>query len=279
MSAPHPLTPEQVTAFYDAHRTVRLYRTQLDGSPLPLLEAHLEAILHAAQRAPTDATAQLYSLIRLTRPEVRAQAAALTNNAHLATASEAFVVCADVRRTARVLEVSGRAAGHWPAVAVHFGLGDAVMAGTNLLTAAELLGYQGCWIGGVLNGLDGLLDLLKLPTGVLPFAALTIGLPAEAPPQRPRVPRPLVIHTNEYHDGTPEQLHEAVAVMNPIAARGDKPGDWARLLGAYFGVGGGMEGREPHLVAALKRQGLWAGGEEEGTWRPAQPEPTGENAG
>ncbi|MBZ9712664.1 nitroreductase family protein [Deinococcus multiflagellatus] len=259
MSAPHPLTPEQVTAFYDAHRTVRQYETHPDGSPLPLPAAHLEAILHAAQRAPTDATAQLYSLIRLTRPEVRARMAELTTNAHIAAASEAFVVCADVRRTGRVLETGGRTPGHWPAIAVHFGIGDAVMAGTNLLTAAELLGYQGCWIGGVLNGLDGILDLLKLPPGVLPFAGLTVGRPAETPPQRPRVPRPLVIHTDEYRDGTEAELQEAVAIMNPIAARGGKPGDWVRLLNAYFGAGGSMEAREVHLVAALKRQGLWAG--------------------
>ncbi|PTA69099.1 nitroreductase family protein [Deinococcus arcticus] len=259
MSAPHPLTPPQVTAFYDAHRTVRQYETQPDGSPLPLPPGHLDVLLHAAQRAPTDATAQLYSLIRLTRPAVRARMAELTTNAHMATASEAFVVCADVRRTAQVLAASGRAPGHWPAIAVHFGLGDAVMAGTNLLTAAELLGYQGCWIGGVLNGLGGILDLLKLPPGVLPFAGLTVGRPAETPPQRPRVPRPLVVHTDEYRDGTEEELRAAVAVMNPIAARGDRPGDWARLLGAYFGAGGSMEGREAHLVAALKRQGLWAG--------------------
>ncbi|SMB92069.1 nitroreductase family protein [Deinococcus hopiensis] len=254
-------TPEEVRAFYDAHRTVRRYVTREDGSPLPLPPEHLEAILHAAQRAPTDATAQLYSLIRLTHPEVRARAAELTNNAHIATASEALTVCLDVRRTGQILGATGNHVGHWPAVAVHFGIGDAVMAGQNLLTAAEMLGYQGCWIGGVLNGLGGLLDLLELPQGVLPFAALTIGTPAEQPPLRPRVPRPLVVHEDRYRDGTPEELREAVELMNPIAARRDHPGDWARLLRAYWAPGGSMEGREPHLVAALKRQGLWAGEE------------------
>jgi len=252
-------TPEEVRAFYDAHRTVRQYVTREDGTPLPLPGDHLDAILHAAQRAPTDATAQLYSLIRLVSPVVRARVAELTTNVHIATASEAFVVCLDVRRVSRVLEVAGQMPGHWPAIAVHFGIGDAVMAGQNLLTAAEMLGYQGCWIGGVLNGLEGILDLLELPAGVLPFAALTVGLPAETPPLRPRVPRPLVVHQDRYRDGTDEELRHAVEVMNPIAARGDQPGDWARLLRMYWAPGGGMEKREPHLVAALKRQGLWAG--------------------
>ncbi|GGL12547.1 NADPH-dependent oxidoreductase [Deinococcus radiotolerans] len=253
--------PEDVRAFYDAHRTVRQYENHEDGTPLPLPDDHLDVILHAAQRAPTDATAQLYSLIRLTRPDVRARVADLSTNAHIATASEAFVVCADVRRVGRVLEVAGKQPGHWPAIAVHFGIGDAVMAGTNLLTAAEMLGYQGCWIGGVLNGLDGIIDELKLPQGVLPFAALTIGRPAEHAPYRPRVPRPLVIHTDEYHTGTDDEIRHATEVMNPIAARGGQPGDWARLLTMYFGQGGGMEKREPALVAALKRQGLWSGNE------------------
>lgn len=253
------LTAEQVTAFYDAHRTVRQYATQADGSPLPLPGDHLNAMLHAAQRAPTDATAQLYSFIRLVSPEVRGKVAVLTTNGHLSTASVAFVVCADVRRTRKILEANGKTPGHWPAIAVHFGIGDAVLAGQNLLNAAEMLGYQGCWIGGVMNGLLELIDLLKLPPGVLPFAALTIGKSAEDTPYRPRLPRPLVIHTDEYRDGTPEELRHATEIMKPIAARGDKPGDWARLLSAYFGLGGSMEKREPVLVEALKRQGLWAG--------------------
>ncbi|EYB68240.1 nitroreductase [Deinococcus phoenicis] len=254
-------TPGEVRAFYDAHRTVRHYVTREDGTPLPLPAEHLDAMLYAAQRAPTDATAQLYSLIRLVSPEVRARLAELTTNAHIATASEAFVVCLDVRRVGRVLEVAGQGVGHWPAIAVHFGIGDAVLAGQNLLTAAEMLGYQGCWIGGVLNGLEGILDVLELPAGVLPFAALTIGTPAEQPLLRPRVPRPLVVHEDRYRDGTEEELRYAIEVMNPIAARGDKPGDWVRLLRAYFAPSGSMEKREPGLVAALKRQGLWAGGE------------------
>lgn len=254
-------TPEQVRAFFTAHRTVRLYQTAEDGSPLRMSAEELGAVLYAAQRAPTDATAQLYSLIHLTAPELRARMAELTTNAHIASASEAFVVCADARRVGRVLEAAGHAPGHWPAIGVHFGLGDAVMAGQNLLTASEMLGYQGCWIGGVLNALPEIVEELALPRGVLPFAALTVGRPAEDAPLRPRLPRELVIHTDRYRDGSPEELRAGTEIMNPIAARGGKPGDWALLLSRYFGAGGGMEGREPQLVATLRGQGLWAGDE------------------
>ncbi|MFC6591048.1 hypothetical protein ACFP81_02700 [Deinococcus lacus] len=44
--------------------------------------------------------------------------------------------------------------------------------------------------------------------------------------------------------------------MNPIAARGSEPGDWGRLLNAYFGAERGMEQREPALRGVLEQQGF-----------------------
>lgn len=243
-------TPEDVRAFFAAHRTVRQYQ------PYAMPPADLDAILYAAQRAPTDATAQLYSFIHLTDPAVRKQAAQLTGNAHLATASATFVVCLDIRRVGLLLQAGGEQAGHIPHIAVHFGIGDAALAGQNMLLAAEMLGYQGCWVGGVISNLPELLSLLSLPTGVLPYAALTIGRSAEDTPYRPRLPRDMVVHQNQYRDPTASELLAAIEQMNPIAARSGKEGDWLRLLKAYFGETGGMVEREPHLQAALERQGL-----------------------
>ena len=240
------LTPDEVRAFFNAHRTVRRYK------PEPMPEEHLDVLLHAAQRAPTDATAQMYSFIRLVNPQVRERVAALTLNAHVTTAAEAFVVCMDVHRLRLLLERGGHAFGEWPAVAVHFGIGDAVLAGQNMLLAAEMLGYQGCWIGGVLTNLPELTEALALPEGVLPYAALTVGLPDETPAQRPRIPRTLVLHEDAYREPIDAELDEALAVMAPITARGD----WAQTLARYFAAGGGMEGREGPLRDVLRQQGL-----------------------
>lgn len=250
------LSPEAVRAFFTHHRTTRQYVTNPDGTPQRMPAQHLDAVLYAAQRAPTDATAQLYSFIHLDDQQLRQTVAELTLNAHIATASEAFIVCADGRRVKKILEANAIAPGSWPAIAVHFGIGDAVMAGQNLLTAAEMLGYQGCWIGGVMNNLEALCDVLKLPEGVLPFAALTVGRSTEHTPLRPRLPRSLVIHRDAYADGTPEELRAATEIMNPIADRPGRPGQWARLLKSYFAEGGSMEKREPHLLETLRRQGF-----------------------
>ncbi len=247
METPQAFDPEQVRAFFDGHRTVRAYR------PDPIPPEDLDLILHAAQRAPTDATAQLYSLIRITDPELRNRIAALAGDQdHIRQAPEFFLICADVRRVARLLAHRGARLEVGSGVALLFGTVDAVLAAQNLLLAAEMRGYAGCYIGGILGGLDRIVTLLDLPPGVIPVVGLTLGRPAEAPPRRPRVPRPLVVHENGYRDPTPEELEEAYRAMAPIT----RSGDWFRVLSRYFAEGGTMIGREPVLLRALARQGF-----------------------
>ncbi|WP_407571013.1 nitroreductase family protein [Deinococcus altitudinis] len=243
------LSVEQLRAFSDAHFTARQYL------PEAMPEDHLDAILHAAQRAPTDATAQMYSFIQLSDQALKQQVADLTVNPHFATAPVSFVICMDVHRLNLLLEHHGFERGEWPGVAVHFGIGDAVLAGQSMLLAAELLGYMGCWIGGVLTNLEALVDLLGLPEGVLPFAGLTIGRAAETPAQRPRIARSLVVHQNRYREPEKSELDGMQTDMAAITARGD----WAQTLGRYFAKGGGMEVREVGLQKVLARQGLTPG--------------------
>ncbi len=233
-------------AVFARHRTVRQYK------PQPLESGHLEQIMYCAQRAPTDATAQMYSFVRLTDPGLRSQIAELTKNPHMATAAETLIVCADVHRLQQLLEHRGYEFGDWSATAVHFGIGDAVMAAENLLVAAECLGYQGCWIGGVLSALEEIVTLLELPQGVLPFAGLTIGVPDEEPPVRPRVQPEIVWHENAYQPLTDAALETALERMAPITARGD----WAQTLSRYFALGGTMEARDVTLRRVLQRQGF-----------------------
>jgi FMN reductase (NADPH) len=238
--------PDPRLELFDRHRTVRKYK------PEPLKPDDLEQILWAAQRAPTDATAQMYSFMRLTDPALRRNVAAITGNPHIETASEAFIVLADVNRLQRLLEHRGYEFGDWPGIAIHFGIGDAVLAGQNMLIAAELLGYAGCWIGGVLSALERIVDVLELPQGVLPFAGLTIGVSDETPAQRPRIQPELILHENKYRQPETHELETALERMAPITARGD----WAQTLSRYFAKDGTMEAREIQLRRTLERQGF-----------------------
>ena len=231
---------------FDRHRTVRKFK------PEPLRPGDLEQIIWAAQRAPTDATAQMYSFVRLSDPNLRAEIAEITNNPHIASASEAFIVLADVHRLRCILELRGYEYADWPAASVHFAIGDAVLAGQNMLIAAEMLGYAGCWIGGVLTALERIVEVLELPVGVIPFSGLVIGVPDEHPAQRPRIQPELVLHENTYRQPSESELEMALERMAPITARGD----WAQSLSRYFAKGGTMEAREVVLRRVLEQQGF-----------------------
>jgi FMN reductase (NADPH) len=190
--------------------------------------------------------------VRLTDPALRQEIATLTGNPHIETASEAFIVLADVNRLQRLLEHRGYEFGDWPAIAIHFGIGDAVLAGQNMMIAAEMLGYAGCWIGGVLSALERIVEVLELPAGVLPFAGLTIGVSDETPAQRPRIQPELVLHENKYRTPETHELETALERMAPITARGD----WAQTLSRYFAKDGTMEAREIQMKRMLERQGF-----------------------
>ena len=236
-------TAEQVRAFFKGHWTVRKYKT------FSMPTDHLDAILEAAQRAPTDATAQMYSFIRLTDPVLRKKIADLSTNPHIETASESFIICADVYRLEQILKTYDFEPASIPNIAIHFGIGDAVLAGQSMLIAAEMLGYRGCWIGGLINAPNEISDLIGLPEGCFPFAALTIGLPDEDHVHRPRLARKLVVHENTYHKPTREELMAGTEQMASITARGN----WAQTLARYFAKGGTMEARESKMKAYLQK--------------------------
>lgn len=231
---------------YQTRASVRKFK------PEPLREGDLDKILFAAQRAPTDATAQMYSLLRISDLELRKQVSGLSgSNPHIETCAEFFLILADVHRLQKLVEHRGGSWGHWPRTAAHFAIGDAFLAGSALATMAESLGYGIVWIGGVLNGIHQIGELCRLPAGVFPVAGLCVGVPDETPAPRPRLARDLVVHENQYQEPSPEQLERAFSDMAPIAR-----GDWYKLLERYFTTGGTMEQREGSYQHFAAKQGF-----------------------
>ncbi|GIW25548.1 nitroreductase family protein [Meiothermus sp.] len=232
---------------YQRRASVRKFK------PEPLREGDLDKLLLAAQRAPTDATAQMYSLLRISDPVLRREISSHSGqNPHIETCAEFFLILADVHRLQRLVEHRGGAFGRWPRTALHFAITDAVLAGSALATMAESLGYGIVWIGGVLNGIREIAQLCKLPQGVVPVAGLCVGVPDERPAPRPRLSRGLVVHENQYRTYSPEELEQAYTDMAPIT----KSGDWYRVLERYFAQGGTMEQRERAYQVLTAQQGF-----------------------
>ncbi len=229
------------------HRSIRVFR------PDALPEGTIQRLVAEAQRAPTDATGQLYSFVRVLDRARRQRIAEFSGDQqHVLDAAEFLVACADVHRLALVLGLHGFEAGRCPATGLHFAVIDATLATQRFIDAAEAIGLGTVCIGGILNGVGELIDFLALPRGVLPLFGVCVGWPAEEPVVRPRVALGSVLHAETYHDLTPEAVAADVAAMAPIS----RSGDWLSVLARYFAAGGTMEEREPALRRALERQGF-----------------------
>lgn len=221
--------------------------------PEPVPKALIEDLVRAAQQAATDATGQLYSLVRVKDPPLRAEVARLSGDQrHVHEAPEFFVVLLDTHRLRRLLSHRGERYGMKPLVALLFGITDAGLFAQSLALAAEDLGYGTCFIGGVQNHAREIARKLGLPAGVLPLYGLTLGRPAQTLPPKPRLPFDMVLHTDRYRDPTDDELGLAFQVM----ARATRSGDWVNPIRKYFAEGGVMEGREQEFRGLLQDQGM-----------------------
>jgi nitroreductase len=241
------MDPEGVVTLLREHTSVRDYKDE------DLPEGLLERLVAAAQHASTDATGQLYSVVRVRDPALRARVAEdAGGQGHVADAPEFLVFCLDVHRLRRLLEHRGERLGMRPAVALLFGVTDVALLAQSLVLAAEAHGLGACYIGGVQNGARRISTHLGLPEGVVPLWGLTLGYPAHRRGPKPRLPTRLVLHEDRYRDPTREDLDEAYGVMS----KATRSGDWLNALRKYFAEGGVMARREPDFRALLSEHGL-----------------------
>lgn len=245
MSSFHP-----VFEVFDSHRTIRRFTNE------PIAPRHLDAIIEAGRRAPTDASAQMGTFIRITDPDLRVRLSKLSGDQQqIVDGAEFFVVCMDTHRLRRLVEHRGGEYGMGSLISLLFGITDAILVAQNMVIAAEALGYATCYVGGVQNNADKIAAELRLPEAVLPLVGLVLGVPAPGQaqrPRRPRIPRQAVFMENSYREMSPELLDACYQAMSSY----HRSGDWYNALKRYFTTEGNMLQREPVLRRALSQQGL-----------------------
>jgi nitroreductase len=176
------------------HRSIRRYAD--DAVP----EEHIREAVRAGQAASTSSAIQAYCLIRVTQPDRRETLVELTGNqTKVARAGAFFVVCGDTRRHRLLAARAGRPY-RQRLEAFLLSVVDATLFAQNLVLAFESLGYGVCYIGGLRNRLPEVDRLLELPEGVYPLYGLCVGVPAETPDPRPRLPLDAVLFDDGYPD-------------------------------------------------------------------------------
>ena len=172
-----------------------------------------QAILRAAFEAPTAGNQQLYTILDITAPALKATLADLCDHQpFIAKAKLCLVFLADCRRWPRAYRAGGVAAPRDPGPGdLLLAMADACIAAQNAVTAAESLGIGSCYIGDILENAEAVREALALPACVVPAAMLIFGRPTEQQRRRPKPRRfapEAIVCENTYRDRTEAQLRE-----------------------------------------------------------------------
>lgn len=190
-----------------ARKSVRVFTDE------PVTPDERAAILEAAFQAPTAGNQQLYTILDITAPALKATLADLCDHQpFIAKAKLCLVFLADCRRWPRAYRAAGVAAPRDPGPGdLLLAMADACIAAQNAVTAAESLGIGSCYIGDVLENAEAMRKALALPSHVVPACMVVFGRPTDQQKARKKPVRfreEAVVCENTYRDRTEAQLRE-----------------------------------------------------------------------
>jgi len=187
-----------------AHRTIRKYKNTT------IKEDMILKILEAGCRASTTGNMQLYSIV-ITREEAgkKALASCHFNQPMVVNAPLVLTFCADFNRFNKWCKLSNAEPGYDNFLSFVTAAIDALLVAQNVTIAAESEGLGVCYLGTTTYLAAKIIDILKLPKGVVPVTTLTIGWPDENPEQVDRLPLDAIVHQETYLDYTDDQVQAA----------------------------------------------------------------------
>jgi nitroreductase len=196
------------------HRSVRTFL------PTRLPAGTLEVLIAAAQSASTSSNLQLWSVVAVEDPDRKARLSELAGQQKFIRDAPLLLVwlCDHAR-------LSGIAAERqMPVEGIHYleefivGIVDAALAAQSAVIAAESLGLGCVYIGAMRNLPEKIAAELGLPPQVFAVFGMSVGYadPANETGVKPRLPRPVVLHREQY--GTTSQ--EPDIIRYNVTARG-----------------------------------------------------------
>jgi nitroreductase len=176
-------------------RTIRKYSSE------PVDDKLLNELLIMACRTSTTGNMQVYSIIITRDEQKKKELAPLHFNQKMITeAPVVLTFCADFNRFNKWCLMRNAEPGYDNFLSFMTGAIDALLVAQTLCIAAESEGLGICYLGTTTYTADKIIEVLKLPAGVVPVTTVTIGWPAERPDQVDRLPLEAVIHEETYHD-------------------------------------------------------------------------------
>lgn len=188
------------------HRSIRKYKDT------PISDADLKEILEAGTRASNTGNMQVYSIVVTQDPEMKKKIAPFHFNQPMVTQAPVLLTfCADVNRFHKYSQFRKAEPAYDNFLWFVNGAIDTILASQNVALAAEEKGMGICYLGTTVYMAEQIIDLLKLPEGVVPVTTVVVGYPDENPPLTDRLPLEGLVHYETYKDYSREDIDRIYA--------------------------------------------------------------------
>ena len=175
------------------HRSIRAFKEQ------ELTKEEVELLVDVARHTATSKFMQVYSIISITDPTLKAAFVAISKQPYVEKNGHLFLFVVDYHRNVQLTKAQDRPA-KLQGTADYFiaGLTDATIAAQNMVVAAESLGMGTVFLGSLHNDAQQIIDLLGLPEYTFPAVGLAVGWPDQEPQLKPRLPKEVMHMENHY---------------------------------------------------------------------------------
>lgn len=184
-----------------SHKSIRKYKSD------PVSDLLLNEILECGSRASTTGNMQVYSLIVSRDPLIREKLWEIHFKQNMVLEAPVHITfCADFNRFNIWCRIRQAIPGYDNFLSFFTAAIDALLVSQNVCLAAEERGLGICYLGTAIYNADKIVEILDLPKGVVPVAAIVMGYPAENPVITPRLPLEAFVHYEKYKEFTPELI-------------------------------------------------------------------------
>jgi nitroreductase len=178
-----------------SHRSIRKYKTKAIDDKM------LDEILLAGTRASTTGNMQVYSMVVTKDESIREKLWECHFKQEMVMQAPVHITfCADFNRFNKWCRQRKAVPGYDNFLSFFTAAIDALLVSQNVCLAAEDKGLGICYLGTATYNAKKIIDILNLPGGVVPVAAIVAGYPEEEPSVTDRLPLDGVVHYEQYKD-------------------------------------------------------------------------------
>ena len=186
---------EYKTDFLLNRRTIRKYTPDEVGDDL------LNDLIKAGCRASTTGNMQLYSIIVTRDESMKRELSPLHFNQKMIVEAQVILTfCADFNRFNKWCVLNNAIPGYDNFLSFMTAAIDAILVAQTICVAAEAKGLGICYLGTTTYMAHKIIEVLKLPNGVVPVTTVSLGWPDEHPDQPDRLPIGSLVHREVYTD-------------------------------------------------------------------------------